>query len=214
MTPTDGTIAPTRIREILEAYYSPLPLGIEKKVAKYIDLLALWGRRMSLTAIKDPEEVVRAHFGESIFALSLSSLSEGRLADVGTGAGFPGLALKLTIPELPVALIEPNRKKCAFLNEIVRTLGLSGVEIIPLTFEGTKIEENSLATVTCRALRAEKRLLKWSHRVLKRDGELLLWIGAGDIQRMQGLGGWDWREPELIPGTKGRYILRGKKQVL
>lgn len=210
MNAADDGLPLTKIREILEAYHRPLRTGIEEPVHRYVQLLAKWGEKMSLTAIKEPEEVIRTHFGESLFALSVAELAEGRLADVGTGAGFPGLALKLAIPEIPVTLIEPNKKKCAFLHEIVRELGLQGVVVASSSFENANIGENSLATVTSRALGREKRFFEWCRRSLSLDGDLLLWLGADDCRAAQNTKGWDWMQPVLIPGTINRYILRGR----
>ena len=205
----DDRLAPKRIRQILGEYHSHLPDGIELHVAKYTDLLALWGEKMSLTTIREPEEVVRVHFGESIFALSLGMLPKCRLADVGTGAGFPGLALKLAIPELSVTLIEPNRKKCAFLHEVVRTLGLADVSVIPFPFRSAGISENSLASVTTRALAVDKPFLIWSQRVLQLSGRIFLWLGERDCREAASFDGWRWDAPRLIPGSKRRYILQG-----
>ncbi|HEU5411585.1 MAG TPA: 16S rRNA (guanine(527)-N(7))-methyltransferase RsmG [Candidatus Acidoferrales bacterium] len=202
-------LVPARIRQILDEYYRPLPSGIELQVAKYVDLLALWGQKISLTTIRDPEEVVRAHFGESIFALSLGRLPEGRLADVGTGAGFPGLALKLAIPDLSVALIEPNKKKCAFLHEVIRALGLTDVSVVPSPFRSAEIRENSLGSVATRALAIDKVFLSWSLGALQPSGCILLWLGEQDSREVSSSTGWRWGIPRLIPESKRRYILRG-----
>ena len=204
-------LAPAGIRQILEEYYRPLPEGIEEEVQKYMDLLASWGQKMSLTTIREPEEVVRAHFGESIFALSLGKFSEGRLADVGAGAGFPGLAIKLAIPELSVTLIEPNKKKCAFLQEVARSLSLTGVSAISFPFWTAKISENSLESVSVRALAIDKDLLKWSHAALQASGRIFLWLGEEDCRQVasSNVREWSWDAPILIPGSKRRYILRG-----
>lgn len=209
MTGPDNRLVPTWIRQILVEYYHPLPDGIELQVAKYVDLLAPWGQKMSLTTIREPEEIVRMHFGESIFALSLGTLPEGRLADVGTGAGFPGLALKLAIPELSVALIEPNKKKCAFLHEVIRTLGLTGVSVMPFPFRSAGINENSLASVTTRALVVGKAFLNWSTAALQPSGRIFLWLGEQDCREVASFDGWRWDAPRLIPGSKRRYVLRG-----
>lgn len=206
---TELNPSPARIRQTLEEYHRPLPEGIELLVAEYMNLLALWGRKMSLTAIQDPEEVVREHFGESIFALSLSKLPEGRLADVGTGAGFPGLAIKLAVPGLPVALIEPNKKKCAFLQEVIRALSLTDVAVTSVPFQLAEIQEDSLGSVTSRALGLEKALFAWSRTALRPSGRLLLWLGEENSRIAVSSHGWKWDEPVLIPGSRKRYILRG-----
>ena len=202
-------LASAAIRQILEEYYRPLPTGIELKVQTYMDLLSSWGERMSLTTIRESEEVVRAHFGESIFALSIGKLPEGRLADVGTGAGFPGLAMKLAIPGLSVVLIEPNKKKCAFLHEVVRSLCLADVSVASVTFQEARIAGNSFGSVATRALAVNKAFLEWSMAVLQPSGQILLWLGEGDCRRVAAFAGWNWHAPVLIPGSSRRYVLRG-----
>src|SRR5580658_922660 len=98
-------------------------------IRTYISLLLKWNRAVSLTTVTNPAEIVARHFGESIFATRLLPVDNCRLVDIGTGAGFPGLAIKTFYPRLDLILVESNKKKCAFLQEVVRALGFSGVEI-------------------------------------------------------------------------------------
>ena len=81
-----------------------------EKVAQYMQLLLEWNQSFSLTSVTNPSEILSRHFGESMFATSIVPIRQGRLADVGSGAGFPGLAIKIMRPELDVVLIEPNKK--------------------------------------------------------------------------------------------------------
>ena len=99
-----------------EALYSQL--------STYLDLLLKWNARTNLTAIRDPEEIVRRHFGESLFAGRHVPPAARTLLDFGSGAGFPGLPIQLLRPELTVTLAESQNKKATFLREVVRTLGL------------------------------------------------------------------------------------------
>jgi 16S rRNA (guanine527-N7)-methyltransferase len=200
-----------RIRSILESYFAPLPVEMEHKMQKYIDLMESWGRKMSLTSVRDPEEIVRFHFGESIFALSLGQIDDGRLADVGSGAGFPAMALKLARPGLSILLIEPNKKKCAFLHEVIRILDMHDVKIIPTEFETSDIESNSLSHVTCRALGRHVEVLDWAREKLQAAGETILWLGEADSEKLTHIRDWRWEPPRLIPKTKGRFILKGIK---
>lgn len=198
-----------QMREILLSYHAPLLEGIEDKALKYMELMRVWGAKMSLTSLREPEDILKIHFGESIFALSLGMDLKSRLADVGTGAGFPGLALKIAEPSLSVTLIEPNKKKCAFLHEIVRELKLEGVEIIASGYRESGIEQNSLSVVAIRALKVESGVLKWAKSVLSTDGRIWLWLGEEDVRRIQAEKRWEWGKAALIPGTKGRYIIAG-----
>ncbi len=201
---------PEKIRAILEEYLSPIPSRIEDQVWKYMNLLELWGRKMPLTSVRGEEETVRFHFGESIFALSLMrERQNGRLADVGSGAGFPGLALKLAAPDLSVVLIESNKKKSAFLHEVIRDLSMNGAEVVSTAFEPARIEQESLSFVTCRALGRHQAILEWGKKKLKPGGSVLLWLGREDSREIVRDEGWAWGKPALIPHTEGRFIVRG-----
>lgn len=206
---TVKTMNPKEIRAILESYFVPLPDGVEYKVQKYIGLLDTWGRKMPLTSIRDHEEIVRFHFGESIFALSLVQMTNGRLADVGSGAGFPGLALKLVESSISLTLIEPNKKKCAFLHEAVRSLDLKGTEIISSAFESSQLTTKSSSFVTSRALGQHSSIVDWAREKLEPGGSILLWLAERDCKALATIGGWQWHAPELIPGTRERFVLRG-----
>lgn len=211
--PQASQLRPERIRTVLEGYFSPLPDHVEDKVWNYMNLLELWGKRMPLTSIRDPEQIVRLHFGESIFALSLVGDRHGRLADVGSGAGFPGLALKLAAPDLHVTLIESNKKKCAFLHEVVRELSVREADVVPVPFSSARIEDGSLSFVTCRALGQHQAVMKWATAKLKPHGFALLWLGREDSAQISRTAGWTWDEPRLIPRTTGRFILMGAPMV-
>src|ERR1700751_3632471 len=101
------------------------------KVREYIRILLKWNELISLTSITDPAEIVARHFGESMFLNSILPVENGRLADVGSGSGFPGLALKILCPDLHVVLIDSNKRKCAFMSEVLRSLKLERVEVLP-----------------------------------------------------------------------------------
>lgn len=96
---------------------------------RYAVELALWNRRMNLTAIESPEDVVRKHFLDSLSCLKVVPPAEGeRLLDVGSGAGFPGLVLKIARPDLRLALLDSVGKRMEFLKHVAGELGLVGVE--------------------------------------------------------------------------------------
>ncbi len=118
------------IQRTLAPYGVPVSAQLAGAIRCYIELLLLWNQKINLTAIRKPREILERHFGESIFAAHAVAISAGRLADLGSGAGFPGLALKLVCPGLTVQLIEANTKKAVFLSEVCRVLNLSGVEIL------------------------------------------------------------------------------------
>ncbi len=124
------TLQPTRIAELLTPYLAgkpPLshdpPANLYHQLAAYLDLLLKWNARTNLTAIRNPEEIVRRHFGESLFA-ARHLPDSGTLLDLGSGAGFPGLPTQILHPNLSVTLAESQNKKATFLREVIRTLDL------------------------------------------------------------------------------------------
>jgi 16S rRNA (guanine527-N7)-methyltransferase len=124
------TLTETRIAELLAPYVgdAAMPPNLLQQLSLYLDLLLRWNARTNLTAIREPEEIVRRHFGESLFAgrhLAPLLSAEATLLDFGSGAGFPGLPTQLLLPELRVTLAESQGKKASFLREAVRTLGLT-----------------------------------------------------------------------------------------
>lgn len=180
------------------------------KIREYIALLLLWNRSISLTTVTEPLEIVGRHFGESMYAANLLPVENCRLADVGTGAGFPGIALKIASPSLRVILIESNKKKCAFLSEVVRALHLENVEIRSERFEEIRPDTVSADIVTCRAVGEFKELLRWSRQALTPKGHLTLWLGADDATRIARTGGWAWQPAHRIPESQRRFILIGR----
>ena len=207
------SLSPEQIQAILQPYCSGTSVEICAKIKIYIDLLYFWNRKISLTAIDDEEEVVRFHFGESVYALTLEDFNHGRLADVGAGAGFPGLAIKLSHPDIAITLIEPNKKKCAFLNEVARKLEFSNVEVLCATFESSKIQSGTLGYVASRALGKTDKLLHWAKAKLAPDGRVVLWAGAADAVEITQTRGWNWTKVVKIPATAQRLIVVGIPEI-
>ncbi len=179
-------------------------------IREYIILLLKWNNLVSLTSITDPVDIVARHFGESMFAASLLPFQNGRLADVGSGAGFPGLALKILHNDLKVVLVESNKKKSAFLSEIVRSLALSDVEVLPTRFEEVRVETGFVNFVTARALGGFPEILRWSKMALSPRGHLILWVGGDDSTKISSTPGWTWQPAVRIPESQRRFILIGR----
>ena len=124
-----ATLPEARIAALLQPYLgaASVPTELYTRLSVYLDLLLKWNARTNLTAIRDPEEIVRRHFGESLFAgiqLKKRAATAATLLDFGSGAGFPGLPIQLLLPDLHVTLAESQGKKASFLHEAVRTLNL------------------------------------------------------------------------------------------
>lgn len=180
------------------------------KIRKYVLLLLRWNWSVNLTSITDPIEIVERHFGESMYASKLLPVENCRLADVGTGAGFPGLALKIACPSIRLSLIESNKKKSAFLSEVTRALGFTDVEIRSERFEEIRPESVLANIITCRAVGRFKQLLRWSTNSLVRRGHIILWVGAEDSTRIARTSGWTWYPAVRIPESQRRFILIGR----
>jgi len=198
-----------QIREAL-APFGVAPTGeASEKIREFIEILLQWNENISLTGITGVRGILERHFGESMFAAKAVAVEKGRLADVGSGGGFPGLALKIIRPELRVALIESNGKKAAFLAEVARRLGMSGVEILRCRFEKCLIEEHSLDIVTSRAVVSGLNLLKWAKDKLNDAGRLVLWTGRTSVESICSDRNWAWEEPLGIPLSRSRVLLVG-----
>lgn len=108
-----------------------LSSGQQEAFAWYAKELVAWNRRFNLTAIEDPSEVEIKHFLDSLTCLRVMGTNpSGRLADVGSGAGFPGIPLKIAAPDLAVTLVESHEKKAEFCRHVVQGLGLESVEVL------------------------------------------------------------------------------------
>ena len=116
------------LREGLEALSLPME-GIPA-LLRYWELLAEKNKVMNLTAITDPAEAARLHFLDSAALLALADLRGKRVVDVGTGAGFPGLPLKILEPSIQLTLLDAQRKRVDFLREVCEDLGLEDVECV------------------------------------------------------------------------------------
>jgi 16S rRNA (guanine527-N7)-methyltransferase len=121
-----SALSESAIANLLAPYLSEseAPATLLPQLSTYLDLLLKWNARTNLTAIRDPEEIVRRHFGESLFAAQHLDPGTTTLLDFGSGAGFPGLPIALLRPDIQVTLAESQNKKAAFLREAARSLNL------------------------------------------------------------------------------------------
>jgi 16S rRNA (guanine527-N7)-methyltransferase len=182
------------------------------QIQQYMGLLLKWNEAVNLTAIRDPLEILYRHFCESMFAASLVSLDHGRLADVGSGGGFPGLPLKILRPDWEVFLVESNVKKATFLAEVVRDLRLTGARVLVSRYEELGEELAPVDVVCSRAVGEFSTFLKWAASPTVDAKEVLLWIGGRDLEEVKHLPGWEWREPVQMPQSLRRFLLVGSKK--
>jgi len=200
----------TYIRRALEPYGVVASPEICDAVLKYCALLVQWNQKISLTAVRDPEQILRFHFGESIFAAAAVPIRGGRLADVGSGAGFPGLPLRIAVSGLSVTLIESNAKKATFLSEVIRELRLDHCDVFRGRMESYPVDNGGrFDFIAARALGQHDRMLKWAREKLSPSGKVVLWLGEEDAAEISQAAGWSWGPPILIPGSDRRVLLVG-----
>lgn len=179
----------------------------------YIDLLLKWNARVNLTAIRDPNEMVTRHFGESFFvAAQLKSQAAIRSAiDLGSGAGFPGIPVAMLMPDVLVTLIESNQKKATFLREVAFALGLKNVKMFNGRAENFP-EKADL--VTMRAVERFEGALPVAIALVQPRGTVALMIGISQAARiMEQVNEVEWRKPIAVPGGHSRILLFGTKSV-
>ena len=201
------------------------------QISIYIDLLLRWNARINLTAIRAPEEIATRHFGESLFAArhllpcgagtparvdpsrdttqdaTRSRSAPPRLIDLGSGAGFPGLPVKIWSPCTPVTLIESNQKKVAFLREAIRALTLTDIDVFPR--RAADYPAGSAPLLTLRAVERFEAILPAAARLLSEDGTLALLIGQSQLAQAQALlPALQWRDPLSIPQSNSRLLVR------
>lgn len=206
-----NSISAKQIRDVLETFELAASDRICEQIRAYIELLLRWNKRISLTSIESPEEIVRSHFAESLLGIKTLGEMRGRLADVGTGAGFPGIPLRLYLEELQLTLIEPNAKKCVFLAEAIRTLELPGVEIIQRRYEDVRKQEPGFDFVTARALGQFTEFLEWAGTVLEAQGHVMVWTGPDGEGELKRAKLWKWKPSYVIPRSKHRLIVVGTR---
>lgn len=154
-----------------------------EQFTRYRAALLDWNTRINLTAITNPEEVLIKHFLDSLSLLLVYDRPVVRLLDIGTGAGFPGLPLKIARPQWRVTLLEATGKKVTFLRHVIETLHLSGVEAIHGRAEELGHKPSYRASfdlVTARAVAALPTLLEYAAPFCHPGGEIIL-LKKGDI---------------------------------
>ena len=182
------------------------------QIQQYIRILLVWNEKINLTAIRDPLEILYRHFCESMFAAEAIPLKNGRLADIGSGGGFPGLPLKIMRPGLQVFLVESNIKRVTFLAEVIRELRLNGAQVLARRYEELGEEVAPLDYVCTRALGEFPAFLEWATSEQIAAKQVILWIGGRDLEEIQKIRSWDWSEPIEVPHSLRRLLLVGTRK--
>ncbi len=199
------------VRRALGEFQIPIESMQVFLIQQYMKTLLRWNEKLNLTAIRNPLEILYRHFCESMFAASAIPVDKGRLADIGSGPGFPGIPLRILRPELELCLVESNVKKGTFLAEVVRELQLSNVRVLISRYEELGEELAPLDFVCSRAVGEFGPFLEWAASNRVDSGQVILWIGGRDLEEAKKSKQWEWKEPILIPKSLQRYLLVGKK---
>ena len=181
-------------------------------------MLQRWNARVNLTAIRNEEEIVTRHFGESLFAARhlfrqcspvLPGVQGLAVVDVGSGAGFPGIPIKLWAPEISLTLVESNHKKATFLREVVRALTFTDVDIKNARAES--LRPRSFDLVTLRAVEHFETILPIASGLLAPSGRLALLIGSSQLAATEAiLPQLNWSKPVPIPKSRSRVLAIGE----
>ncbi|RNF83806.1 16S rRNA (guanine(527)-N(7))-methyltransferase RsmG [Montanilutibacter psychrotolerans] len=198
---------PPDLRPLLESGLATL--GLDRSFATplldYLALLLRWNKTYNLTAVRDPREMVSKHLLDSLamhpYVDGLVA-SGGALADLGTGAGLPGIPLAIVKPGLRVTLVESNGKKARFMREAVRQLGLKDVRVAESRIEALD-EPGAYAAITARALATIPLILELGGHLLADGGQLLAMKGVHPVEELDAMpAGWTLRtsHPLRVPG--------------
>jgi 16S rRNA (guanine527-N7)-methyltransferase len=217
---------PARIAELLQPFLGSaddqrLTTNDLLNISTYIDLLLRWNTRINLTAIRHPEEIVTRHFGESLFAalhLFPARTARGQppsarvhLIDIGSGAGFPGLPIKIWAPGLEVTLIESHQKKATFLREAARKLTLMNINVFLGRAED--YPNPPAKVVTLRAVERFETTLPAAARLVAPAGRLSLLISEAQLTRAQNLTPeFTWEPPVPVPHSSSRILAIGLRE--
>ena len=156
--------------------------------SEYLHLLLVWNQRVNLISRRDEARIVTRHFLESVGLLRAVTFAHGAcVMDLGSGAGFPGIPMKLVRPDLRFVLVESKRKKVLFLRRVVETLGLEGIDVVQARVEevGDRIELFDF--VVSRSVTDLVTLSAWALPCLKPSGGQLVVIKGPNVEAELGL---------------------------
>jgi 16S rRNA (guanine527-N7)-methyltransferase len=209
------------ISRLLSSIGLALNEGQVRQISTYIDVLTRWNAHINLTAVREPEEIVTRHFGESLFLakqlyptphVNAATSTGAHAVDVGSGAGFPGLPLKIWDPSLTVTLIESNHKKATFLREVIRALTLTNIDVFVGRAES--YSKASADIVTLRAVERFEHILPTASALVAAKGRVALLISTAQVEQARRLAPeFSWDQPISTPGSTSRCMLIGVRGI-
>lgn len=166
----------------LAALRLDIPDDVIERLLDYLDLLARWNATYNLSAVRDPAEMVTRHLLDSLSVLP--HVVGERLADLGSGAGLPGIPLAIVSPDRAVTLVDSNGKKTRFLRAAVRELHLDNVRVAECRVEQA---EGAFDCVTARAFASLADMLRWGGHLLAAGGTWLALKGRAPQDELTGV---------------------------
>ena len=182
MKAVDRDLLQRQLDDGLAALQLRLPDGAVHKLLDYLDLLTRWNAAYNLTAVRDPLQMVTRHLLDSLSILPF--VQGSTLADLGSGAGLPGVPLAIARPEIAVTLVDSNGKKARFLREAVRALPLPNVRVMQQRAQ--KLNQ-AFDCITARAFTSLGEMLEWSGHALASHGVWLALKGRIDEAELAGI---------------------------
>jgi 16S rRNA (guanine527-N7)-methyltransferase len=168
-----------RLASLSERY--ELPGGADARLATLLELVA--DEPAAITSVRDPEAGVDVHVADSLAALAVPGVRRARrVADLGSGGGFPGLVLAIALPDARVALVESVRRKCDFLARAAGALGLGNVEVVCARAEEWREGLGANDLVCARAVAPLAVVVEYAAPLLARGGALVAWKGRVDAR--------------------------------
>jgi 16S rRNA (guanine527-N7)-methyltransferase len=206
----DERVDSAAITGLLRPYAELNPRQLEQTIT-YLGLLLKWNAKVNLTSVRDAEQIVTRHFGESFFAgrqlVAVDAATS--VIDLGSGAGFPGLPIAVLRPFAGVTLIESSAKKATFLNEVIYALGLKNVKVARQRGESFV---GSADLVIMRAVEKFEAAIPIALNLVRPGGCLALMIGASQTSfAMRVAHELTWAKTAAVPGSHSRVILEGIK---
>ncbi|RJX33489.1 MAG: 16S rRNA (guanine(527)-N(7))-methyltransferase RsmG [Oxalobacter sp.] len=205
-----------KCRELLAEGLQKLSLTLDPKqkdqLLKFLDLLQKWNGIYNLTAIRDPEQMVRQHLLDCLAilpAFELENQTRMRVLDVGSGGGLPGVILAIAKPEMQVSLIDTVHKKTAFLTQAKLELGLENVTVLTGRVEQYEAD-GKYDVITSRAFAELKNFIQLTHHLLKQGGRYIaMKAGIPEAEINQLPPGWrlDRVWPLNVPGLQAERHL-------
>ncbi len=173
-------------------------------LAAFACLLESWSRRHNLVSFASREELVDRHIRDALAGESMLPAAPGRLLDVGSGAGFPGVPLLIARRDWQGTLLEPRRKRWTFLRHLIRELGLPAEATCARFRDFDPGPGCTFDRVVSRALSVDRGFLDWARGILGPTGRLLLWTTEAELKRFRFIPGWVVLSSPLPTLDRGR----------